>query len=120
MCADARKTTTCLIAIHHYSSSRSDRYHLYVSLACPWACRALAALHIKGLGHIIGVSVTHPTWQRTRPDDDADLHTGWVFRDPHDAPLASPAGAARCSSAWLARMHTAACVLLSSACLVAC
>eukprot|EP00971_Amphidinium_carterae_P091632 1814240-Amphidinium_carterae.1 len=26
-----------------------DRYHLYVALACPWACGALAAVFVKGL-----------------------------------------------------------------------
>ena len=49
----------------------AGRYHLYVSLACPWACRCLAVLHMKGLTDAIGVSVTHPTWQRTRPEDPA-------------------------------------------------
>ncbi|KXZ42325.1 hypothetical protein GPECTOR_161g124 [Gonium pectorale] len=70
----------------------AGRYHLYVSLACPWACRCLATLYLKGLDHAIGVSVTHPTWQRTRPDDPKDEHTGWVFRAPSDAPLASSTG----------------------------
>jgi glutathionyl-hydroquinone reductase len=47
-----------------------------VSLACPWACRALTALYLKGLEGAIGVSVVHPTWQRTRPDDPEDSHCG--------------------------------------------
>ena len=33
------------------------RYHLYVSYACPWASRCLAFLKLKGLDHVIGVSV---------------------------------------------------------------
>lgn len=36
------------------------RYHLYVSLACPWAHRALVFRAIKGLEDMIGVSVVHP------------------------------------------------------------
>ncbi|GFR42957.1 hypothetical protein Agub_g3954, partial [Astrephomene gubernaculifera] len=70
----------------------AGRYHLYISLACPWACRCLAVLYMKGLEDAIGLSVTHPTWQRTRPDDPRDEHTGWVFRSPGDPPLASSTG----------------------------
>ena len=33
------------------------RYHLYVSLACPWAHRTLIFRHLKGLEGAIGVSV---------------------------------------------------------------
>jgi putative glutathione S-transferase len=36
-----------------------DRYHLYVSLACPWAHRTLIARSLKGLAGIIGISVVH-------------------------------------------------------------
>ena len=34
-----------------------DRYHLYVSLACPWAHRTLIVRSLKGLTDIISVSV---------------------------------------------------------------
>lgn len=36
-----------------------NRYHLYVSLACPWAHRTLITRVLKGLTGIIGVTVVH-------------------------------------------------------------
>ncbi len=36
------------------------RYHLYVSLACPWAHRTLILRHLKGLESVIDVSVVDP------------------------------------------------------------
>jgi glutathionyl-hydroquinone reductase len=36
-----------------------DRYHLYVSLACPWAHRTLIMRNLKGLTDLIPVSVVH-------------------------------------------------------------
>eukprot|EP00160_Parvularia_atlantis_P018000 Unigene6436_Nuclearia_a/m.19827 Unigene6436_Nuclearia_a/g.19827 ORF Unigene6436_Nuclearia_a/g.19827 Unigene6436_Nuclearia_a/m.19827 type:complete len:317 (-) Unigene6436_Nuclearia_a:46-996(-) len=35
----------------------AGRYHLYVSLACPWACRTLAVRELKGLQDAISVTV---------------------------------------------------------------
>ena len=35
------------------------RYHLYVSLACPWASRTLIMRNLKALDRMIGVSVVH-------------------------------------------------------------
>lgn len=40
-------------------SAAAGRYHLYVSLACPWAHRTLITRALKGLEQIIPVSVTH-------------------------------------------------------------
>lgn len=40
--------------------AQPERYHLYVSLACPWAHRTLIARSLKGLEPLIGVSVVHP------------------------------------------------------------
>jgi len=45
-----------------------------------------------GLDNAISISVTHPTWTRTRINDELDHHTGWVFRSSFDPPLSSPAG----------------------------
>jgi len=47
------------------------RYHLYVSLACPWAHRTLIMRALKGLEDMISVSVVH--WLM-RED-------GWTFAD---------------------------------------
>lgn len=47
------------------------RYHLYVSLACPWAHRTLILRRLKRLEDAIGVSVVH--WHMG-PD-------GWAFRE---------------------------------------
>ena len=38
----------------------ADRYHLYVSLACPWAHRTLIFRKLKGLEHAISLSVVDP------------------------------------------------------------
>ncbi len=47
------------------------RYHLYVSLACPWAHRTLIFRKLKSLEDIISVSIVHPHM----------LDNGWVFDD---------------------------------------
>jgi len=70
----------------------AGRYHLYVSLACPWAAGTLAALHHKGLADAIGHSIVHPTWAETRPDDPDDAHFGWHFRNPGDESVSNTLG----------------------------
>jgi glutathionyl-hydroquinone reductase len=46
-----------------------DRYHLYVSLACPWAHRTLIFRKLKGLEETISVSIVHPLMRES----------GWTF-----------------------------------------
>ena len=53
-----------------------DRYHLYVSLACPWAHRTLIMRRLKGLEALIPVSIVHPHM----------LDQGWEFQ-PEPEPL---------------------------------
>ena len=48
-----------------------DRYHLYVSYACPWAHRIILARRLKGLTNTIGMTAVDP-WRDDR---------GWAFRD---------------------------------------
>lgn len=49
----------------------TGRYHLYVSLACPWAHRTLILRKLKGLESIIGLSIVDPFM-----GDD-----GWFFSE---------------------------------------
>lgn len=44
----------------------SGRYHLVVSLACPWASRCLIVRKLKGLRDAIPVSVVHPILEKER------------------------------------------------------
>ena len=49
----------------------SGRYHLYVSLACPWAHRTLIYRRLKGLEEHITISVVNPFM----------LENGWTFEE---------------------------------------
>lgn len=68
------------------------RYHLIVAMACPWAHRTLITRSMKGLEEAISVSIVHPVWRKTRPDDDEDAHFGWIFGDPNGEPFPNTKG----------------------------
>ena len=50
-------------------AAETGRYHLYVSLACPWAHRTIIFRHLKRLENVISMSVT--SWHMGE--------TGWTF-----------------------------------------
>lgn len=52
-------------------AAEAGRYHLYVSLACPWAHRTLIFRELKQLQDMISVSVVHPDM----------LDQGWTFAE---------------------------------------
>jgi putative glutathione S-transferase len=52
----------------------ADRYHLYVSYACPWAHRTLLLRRLKGLEDVISVDVVDPH----------RVHDGWEFTPEKD------------------------------------
>lgn len=51
--------------------AQAGRYHLYVSLACPWAHRTLIMRRLKGLEAMVGLSVVH--WHMAEQ--------GWSFEN---------------------------------------
>ena len=59
--------------------AEAGRYRLYVSLACPWAHRALILRKLKGLEDMIPVSIVH--WHMASE--------GWEFRE-EDGATAEP------------------------------
>ena len=61
-----------------------DRYHLYVSFACPWAHRTLIFRKLKGLEAAISLSVVHHFMGKD----------GWNFDDGPGV-IKDPIGAAR-------------------------
>jgi putative glutathione S-transferase len=59
----------------------ADRYHLYVSLACPWASRTVIFRKLKGLEEAIDMSIVDPIRDEK----------GWAFREPSGkTPLGAP------------------------------
>ena len=74
----------------------TDRYHLYVSLACPWARRTLIYRKLKGLESAISVDVVDPilpgqgwTFEQSSPGATGDTVNGLdILRQAYE--LASP------------------------------
>src|ERR1700712_1780585 len=63
--------------------AEAGRYHLYVSLACPWAHRTLIMRRLKGLEAMVGLSVVH--WHMGEQ--------GWSFEEGPGV-IPDPEGAA--------------------------
>jgi putative glutathione S-transferase len=57
--------------------AEKGRYHLYVSLACPWAHRTLIFRELKNLQEYIDVTVVEPIM----------LENGWEFSESQPEPL---------------------------------
>lgn len=53
----------------------ANRYHLYISYACPWSVYTLQVLKIKGLDNSISYSATLPEWGIL----DEYKTKGWIF-----------------------------------------
>ena len=64
-------------------AAERDRYHLYVSLACPWAHRTLIVRSPEGLHDVISVSVVEPVTTQ-----------GWAFSFANRAAIPHRAGSA--------------------------
>ena len=67
------------------------RYHLYVSLACPWAHRTLILRALKGIEESISVSIVDPYMG---PE-------GWTFGDRPDCTRDTANGATRLREIYL-------------------
>lgn len=59
------------------NTPQAGRYHLYVSMACPWAHRALIMRKLKKLEEVISVSTVEPLM----------LENGWMFSSQYPDPL---------------------------------
>ncbi|MCF7803057.1 MAG: glutathione S-transferase family protein [Candidatus Marinimicrobia bacterium] len=57
--------------------AEANRYHLYISRACPWAHRTAILRRLKGLQDVISMSIVEPV----RIDD------GWEFSDKYPDPI---------------------------------
>ncbi len=77
-------------------AAERGRYHLYISLACPWAHRTLIFRTLKKLDDAISLSVTRPLYGKTgwefgtEPGSTADTVNGkatlaeiYLLADPH-------------------------------------
>ncbi|CAO3680872.1 unnamed protein product [Umbelopsis vinacea] len=61
-------------------AAEPNRYHLYISWACPWAHRTVIVRNLKGLDKVIGLSVV----------DFLMLDKGWKFSTSEETPGAIP------------------------------
>ena len=68
--------------------AEKGRYHLYISYACPWACRTLIFRQLKALQDYIDITVVEPLmlkhgWQMNDPNYSLDyLYQLYLKHDP--------------------------------------
>jgi putative glutathione S-transferase len=86
----AEYLTSCITEEGAKFAPEADRYHLFVAYACPWAHRTLMVRALKGLEDTLSVTVVHPIWQKTRPEEDD--HKGWIFGKPDGESFANADG----------------------------
>jgi len=72
-------------------AAESRRYHLYVSLACPWAHRTIIFRKLKGLENVISLSVVSPNMGRE----------GWTFDKSEGSTGDEVNGASKLSEIYL-------------------
>lgn len=85
----------------------SGRYHLYISLACPWASRTLIVRNLRRLQETIGVTVVDPIrdergWAfREGPGHGRDPVNGFLFlREAYEASRPGYAGRVTVPVLW--------------------
>ena len=57
--------------------AEANRYHLYISRACPWAHRTAIVRRLKGLENVISMSIVEPV----------RINDGWEFSEQYPDPL---------------------------------
>ena len=72
-------------------AAEAGRYHLYISLACPWAHRTLIFRTLKKLDSVITVSIAEPLYGKT----------GWEFGTARGGTLDSANGKATLAEVYL-------------------
>jgi putative glutathione S-transferase len=72
-------------------AAEAGRYHLYVSLACPWAHRTIIFRKLKGLENAISMSVVSPDM----------LKDGWTFNKDEGSTGDSISGKSKLSEIYL-------------------
>src|SRR5262245_60581016 len=72
-------------------NAEPGRYHLYVSLACPWAHRTVIFRKLKTLENVVSLSVVSPNMGRE----------GWTFNKPEGSTGDEVNGANRLSEIYL-------------------
>ena len=68
--------------------AEESRYHLYISLACPWAHRTLLVRNLKGLQSVIPLHIVDPLmlengWTLSERGQPQFLHNFYALADPN-------------------------------------